>query len=241
MSSARMVGNRIELVKVFGDRGKPGLNADIASGTESVREIADPDFEVIDSVTGNGNDSSDDVTYNAEGGILLTTDGADGDGLIIQPHADANQSPWEQFTWGTDNEVEWECWIKMGAAVTTRIVLAGLKLTLTDVIATDDDSAFFRYEDGVNSGKWQSNVSVAGTDNTVDTGIVGTANQFMHFKIVFDAAEICHMFVNGREVQAQSFAGNSADLIPFIGTEADGAAAASTLVVFGENISRKIS
>jgi hypothetical protein len=236
MSTADIIGNRISLTKVFGERGKPGINADILSSTEATRMVTDPDFEVLGT-----NGSSDDVTYNAEGGILLTTDGADGDGVIILPHLDANQSPWTRFTWGTDNETEWECWFKMGAAVTSRIVWAGLKLTNTDVIGTDDDSAFIRYEDGVNDEKWQSNVSVADTDNTVDTGIVGVADQFMHVRIVFDAAEVCHIYVNGREVQAVSFSGNSADLIPYVATEADGAAAASTLVVFGEKISRKVS
>lgn len=233
---AELVGDRIVLTKVFGGRGKPGINADIQNSSEAVRMIADPDFEVL-----GANASSDDVTYNAEGGVLLTTDGADGDGLFLLPHLDANQTPWEQFTWGTDNETEWECWLKMGAAVTTRIVWCGLKLTNTDVIATNDDSAYFRYEDGVNSEKWQSNVSVGGTDNTVDTGIVGVADQFLHFKVVLDKAEVCHMFANGREIQAVSFSGASADLIPYICVEADGAAAAATLVPFGCNISRRIS
>ncbi len=234
--SARLVGDRIVLEKVFAGRGKPGINADILSATEATRMIADSDFEVLGT-----NASSDDVTFNAEGGILLTTDGADGDGVILLPHLDANQSPWNLFTWGTDNEVEYEAWIKMGAAVTTRIVWVGLKLTNTDVIATDDDSAYIRYEDGVNSEKWQSNISVGGTDNTVDTGIVAVANQFMHVRIKFDASEVCHIYVNGREVQAVSFAGNTADLIPYIATEADGAAAASTLIAFGCKISRRIS
>jgi hypothetical protein len=227
---ARLEGDRIILTKVFGDHGTPALNA----ATENF--AADPDFEVLGT-----NGSADDVTYNAEGGVLLTTDGADGDGVILLPHLDTDHSPWGRITWGTDNEVEYQAWLKMGAAVTTRIVWAGLKLTNTDVIATNDDSAFIRYEDGVNSEKWQSNISVGGTDNTVDTGIVAVANQFMHLRIRFDAAEVCHMFINGREVQAVSFSGNSADLIPYIATEADGAAAASTLVVFGCEISRRIS
>ncbi len=109
------------------------------------------------------------------------------------------------------------------------------------MIATDDDSAFIRYENGVNSGSWQSNVSVGGTDNTVDTGIVCVANQFMHLRIKFDAAEVCHVFINGREVQAVSFSGNTADLIPYIAVEADGAAEAKTLVAFGCTASRKIA
>lgn len=235
--SIEMAGNRIQLKKAFGGRGKPGINADILSATESTNMVTDRDFEVLGT-----NGSSDDVTFSTGGGgVLLTTDGADGDGVILLPHLDANQSLWEQLTWGTDNEIEYEAWIKMGAAVTTRIVWCGLKLTNTDVIATDADSAYFRYEDGINSEKWQSNVSVAGTDNTVDTGIIGVANQFMHFKVVLDASEVAHMFINGREVQAVSFSGNTVDLKPYIAVEADGAAAAADLIVFGCDIGRKIS
>lgn len=234
---ARLVGNRIELTKVFGaGRGKPGVNADIQNSSESTRMITDPDFEVSGT-----SGSSDDVTINADGGVLLTTDGTDGNGVILLPHLDANQSAWTGLTWGTDNETEWECWLKMGAAVTTRIVWAGLKLLKTDVIATDDDSAFFRYEDGVNSEKWQSNISVNDSDSTVDTGITAVANQFMHFKVVMDPAEVCHMFVNEREVQAVSFAGNTVDLIPFIAVEEDGASSAATLIVYGCDISRRIA
>ncbi len=232
----RLEGDRIVLEKVFGGRGKPGINADILNTSEAVRMVADRDFEVL----GTGG-SSDDVTLNAEGGVLLTTDGTDGNGVILLPHLDASQTGWTGFTWGSDQEVEYEAWIKMGAAVTTRIVWVGLKLTNTDVIVTDDDSAYIRYEDGVNSGNWQSNVSVGNSDNTVDTGIVGVANQFMHVRIMFDAAEVCHMYVNGREIQAVSFAGNTADFIPYIAVEEDGASSAATLVAFGCKISRKVA
>lgn len=235
--SAVIEGNRIVLRKVFGGRGKPGINTDIQNSSEAVRMIADPDFEVLGT-----NGSSDDVTHNGDGGILLTTDGADGDGIFLLAHLDANQTPWTELDWSTDQEVEYQCWIKMGAAVTTRIVWMGLKLTNTDVIATDADSAMLRYEDGVNSEKWQANISVGGTDATVDTGIVAVASQFMHFRARFDAAEVCHIFVNGREVQAVSFAGNTTDLLfPYICVEADGASAAADLIVYGCELSRKIS
>lgn len=234
--AARMEGNRLVLEHVFGNLGKPGINADILNTSEAVRMITDKDFEVSGT-----SGSSDDVTVNAEGGVLLTTDGTDGNGVILLPHLDANQSAWTANTWGTDQETEYECWIKMGAAVTTRIVWMGLKLTKADVIATDDDSAMLRYEDGVNSGNWQANVSVGGSDSTIDTGIAGAADQFMHMKIRFDASEVCHLSVNGREVMAVSFSGNTADLIPYIAVEEDGASSAATLIVFGCNISRKVA
>lgn len=232
-----IIGNRIVLTKVFGGRGKPGINADILNTSEAVRMISDPDFEVL-----GGGGSSDDVTINADGGVLLTTDGTDGNGVFLLPHLDANQTAWTGLNWSTDEETEYECWFKMGAAITTRIVWAGLKLTNTDVITTDDDSVYIRYEDGVNSAKWQGNISAGGTDSTVDTGIAAAADQIMHMKVAFDAAEVCHLFINGREVQAVSFAGNTTDLlIPYVAVEEDGASAAATLIVYGCKISRRLS
>ena len=107
------LGDRYSLRWLAGQRGKPSLNADILNATEATRMIADPDFEILGT-----NASSDDSTFNAEGGITFTTDGADGDGVFLLPHLDANQTPWTQVTWGTDKSVRWECLITTGAAIT---------------------------------------------------------------------------------------------------------------------------
>src|SRR3990167_1334837 len=47
LSGFNRLSPRYELKWVAGARGKPGINADINSATESVREIADPDFEIL--------------------------------------------------------------------------------------------------------------------------------------------------------------------------------------------------
>jgi len=53
--------------------------------------------------------------------------------------------------------------------------LGWFKLTNTPVVATDDNSCFFRYQSSVNSGKWQLNCSRAGVDVTsnLDLGSCG--------------------------------------------------------------------
>ncbi len=222
-------GNRLVMEWVAGEHGTPALNA----ATENF--AADPWFEILGTSA-----SADDVTFAADGGVLLTTDGAASEGVIIVPHLDTEHGVWDDITFGTDDETEWECLLKVGT-IADDIGYCGLKLTNTDVIATNDDSAFFRYENGVNSGNWQSNVSVGTSDTTVDTGVLAAVGQIMHFKVVLDSAELCHMFVNGKLVQQVDFAGNTVDLKPYIGIVDGAGGSESTMTVYGQKISRLIA
>ena len=231
-----MLSDRYGLKWIAGQRGKPSLNADILNATEATRMIADPDFEVLGT-----NASSDDVTFNAEGGITFTTDGADGDGVILLPHLDANQSPWTQVTWGSDKEVEWECIITTGAAITNSIIWAGLKLTNTDVVATDADQVFFRYENGIETGNWVTVISVGGTDHAVASGLVVAVSTKYHLKIQIDSDRNVKMFINGTLYETSPTPLTDAiDFIPYIAVEADGAAEAKTLTIHSQAISRAI-
>lgn len=229
------LSERYELRWVAGARGKPSINADIQNAAEATRMIADPDFEVLGT-----NASSDDVTFYAEGGIKLETDGADGDEVIVLPHLDANQSAWAQVTWGTDKQVEWECHIKSGSSIANAIVWAGLKLTNTEVLATDNDQAFFRYEDDVSSGALIAVYSIGGTDTSVNTGITVAADTEYRLRIWIDSARKARFYVNGELVATSTALTNATDLIPYIGVAADGAGAAKHLYVFGQSISRQI-
>lgn len=216
--------DRLVLVERF--LRKPGINADIQNAAEATREIANPDFEVLGT-----NGSSDDVTFDAEGGIKIETDGADGDEVIILPHLDANQSIWQQTTWGTDQQTRWECMLKTGSNITNAIIWAGLKLTNTEVTATDADQAFFRYEDDVNSGKWQAINSIGGTDVTANTGLAVAVSTVYHLAIEIDAARKARFYINGLLVSTSAALTNATDLIPYVGVAADGAAAAKNVTV----------
>jgi len=229
------LGQRYELAWTAGGRGKPSINADINSATEATREIADPHFEVLGT-----NVSSDDVTYYAEGGIKLETDGADGDEVIVLPHLDANQSAWAQITWGTDKQTEWECHIKTGSSIAAAVVWAGLKLTNTEVAATDADQVFFRYESDINSGKWQAISSIGGTDDAHDTGVVVAVDTEYTLRITIDSSRVARFYINGTLVETSSALTDAADFIPYIGVAADGAAAAKHLYIFSQRISRVI-
>jgi len=229
------LSKRFELKWVAGQRGKPGVNGDIQNAAEATRMIADPDFEVLGT-----NAVSGSTSFNAEGGITLTTAGADGDQVILAPHLDANQSAWTQVTWGSDKAVEWECHIKTAAGIATQIIWAGLKLTNTSVVATDDDQVFVRYENGVNSGKFQIIESVGGTDTTTDSGVTVEVSTEYHIKLVMASDRTVGVYINGVLVHTTAALTDTTDFIPYVGIEANGAAAAKTLTVYGEAISRDI-
>ena len=139
----------------------PKLNADILNATESVRMIANGSFEVL-----GVNATSASSTLSANTGCKLTTAGASGDKVIILPHLDAEQSAWESTFWSSDKELEWNCAIT-AADIADVDIWAGLKLTNTSVIATDDDQVFFRFSTVDGNTTWHVIESVAGVD--VDT------------------------------------------------------------------------
>ncbi|MGH2359757.1 MAG: hypothetical protein ACRDGM_04335 [bacterium] len=229
----RRLSSRYELLWVAGQRGKPSINADINSATEATREIADPDFEVLGS-----NATSDDVTFNVEGGIKIETDAGGTDSVIVLPHLDANQSAWAQVTWGTDQEVEWQAHIKTGSAITAQVIWAGLKLTNTDVTATDDNQVFFRFAPSVNSGKWQAIYSIGGTDTAVDSSVTVALSTEYVFTITIDSSRIARFYINGSLVATSTALTDAIDLIPYIGI-LESAAAAKHMLIFGQAISRK--
>ena len=229
------LGNRYGLSWTAGARGVPGVNGDMQNAAESVRMIADVDFEVLGT-----NAHSGDCTVYAEGGIKMETDGADGDQVILLPHLDATHSAWNLVTWGTDKKTEWECHIKTGSSIASSNIWAGLKLTNVSVTATDDDQVFFRYEDDINDGEWQAIYSIAGTDTATDTGLVVAADTEYYLRIAIDSDRIAKMYINGALVVTSTALTTAKDLIPYIGVEEDGASAAKHLYVFSQKISREI-
>lgn len=241
---------RYELKWVAGQRGRPGLNAAItpASADDGVdgataaeldlMNATDREFEIL-----GVNASNDDVTYYAEGGIAMETDGADGDEVILVPHLNANQSQWEQVTWGTDKATQWSCHIQTGPNITDCIIWAGLKLTNTEVKATDADQVYFRYEDDVNGGVWEVVQTGAGGLVSTTTAAAATAiNTEYYLRIEIDgASRVARCYLNGALVVTTVAMDDTTDLKPYIGVACDGVGAgAKALRVFGQTISRTI-
>ena len=245
---------------------RPGLNAiniidpdanDAAA--LAVTQAANKNFETLGT-----NYTTALTTFSAtQAGITMTTATADQDQAILLPHLDTNQTSWSGTKWGTENQVEWECSISI-PALDNQKVWAGLKLTNDQLVATDDNQMFFKYQsDATNSeafttfANWHFVHSIGGTDFISRLPIAVEADTQYHFKIEVDSDRKAAIFVNGIQYNVTTTSGstggtavttgttktgaltNDVDLIPYIGIE-NGAAAAEVLNVHYESISRNV-
>ena len=244
----------------------PGLNADLASTTESTNTPVSRNFEVLGTSM-----TSALATYSATvAGMAMTTATADQDRMIVAPHLDTKQGAWAGTKWGTENQVHWECSIRTSSAIDNQWIWAGLKLTNVVELATDANSAFFSFgTDADNAGqaftdftKLHFSHSIANTDYISQLPITVAADTNYHLKIVFDSDRKLTIYVNGIQYNITSTAGSTGgtavtavqpgtvatksaamtddiDLIPYIGIENCDAAAAVLNVQY-EAISRLI-
>ena len=223
------------------------------------RAIASRNFEVLGT-----NMTTALCTFNAtSAGIVLTTATADEDQAILAPHLDTNQSAWQVTKWGTENQVDWECSINPNA-IDNQKLWAGLKLTNDQLVATDDDQAYFKFQtDATNSEAFTDFTklhfvhAIGGTDYISQLPITVAANTIYHLRIQINSARQAAIFVNGIQYNVTTTAGSTGgtavttgttrtaaltddvDLIPYIGIEA-GAAAAEAVDVHYQGISRVI-
>ena len=250
---------------------RPGLNAiniidpDANDATAlAVTQAANKNFETLGT-----NYTTALTTFSAtQAGITMTTATADQDQGILLPHLDTNQTAWSGTKWGTENQVEWECSISL-PALDNQKVWAGLKLTNDQLVATDANQMFFKYQtDATNSEaftdftKWHFVYSVANTDYISQLPITVAADTQYHFKIEVDSDRKAAIFVNGIQYNVTTTSGSTGgtavtavqpgkaavktkaltddiDLIPYIGIE-NGAAAAEVLNVHYQAISRNV-
>ena len=181
---------------------------------------------------------------------------------------DTDQSAWAKVLWGTENSVEWECSINL-PAIDNQKVWAGLKLTNDQLVATDANQIFFKFQtDATNSeafsdySYWHLVHSIGGTDYISQIPVTVAADTIYHLKIVIDSDRKATCFINGVQYNVTSTSGstggtavtavqpgvaaaktaaltNDVDLIPYIGIEA-GAAAAEAVNVHYQAISRHV-
>ena len=236
---------------------RPALNADIDQvHTVEVARAANKDFEVQGT-----NMTTALCTFDSNrAGILLTTAGADQDQAIVAPHLDTNQSAWTGVKFGSENQIEWECAISI-PAITDVKVWAGLKLTNDQLISTDDNQLFFKFQtDATNSEtftdftKLHFVLSVGGTEYVSQLPITVAADTIYKLRISIDSSRFASIFVNGVQYNISAVAGTAGtavvaggipsialtddtDFIPYIGVEA-GAASAKSVNVYYEKISR---
>jgi len=233
-----------------------GSAVDLGSGTLTVKVFKagstgvgkSVNFEVLGT-----NMTTALATRNATvAAVTLTTAGADEDQAILAPHLDSGQTAWTGVKWGTENQVTWEALVRTSSAIDNQKIWAGLKLTNDQVVATDANQAFFKFQtDATNSEaftdfeKLHFVHSIGNTDYISRLPITVAASTNYHLKISFDSDRKLSIFVNGVQYNITATSGstggtavtqgntksaaitNDVDLIPYVGLEAgDGNAAA---------------
>lgn len=216
---------RYTLIERFLQR--PALNAVLVidAGADSATALANfvqanKNFEVLGT-----NMTTALCTFADGGGVTVTTATAASDSSIILPHLDTTQTAWAATKWNTLDRVAFSTRIKTGSAITATI-WAGLKLTNTPVVATDNDQVFFRYSDAhaTYPTKLLAVYSNAGTDYEIDTGIVMAASTSYELEITIDADRIPRFYVavgnDGKQpelVATGTALASNIDLIPYVG------------------------
>ena len=225
---------------------RPGLNANIDQvSTVEVQRALNRNWEAL----GTNMTTALCTFATTSGGVLATTAGADQDQAILTPHLDTAATAWAGTLWGTENQVHFETSIML-PALDNQKVWAGLKLTNDQLVATDDDQIYFKFQtDATNSEaftdftKWHFVHSIGGTDYISQLPITVAANTPYHLKITIDSDRKASIFVNGVQYNVTTTSGSTGgtavttgttpstaltddiDLIPYVGIEAGAAAA----------------
>ena len=239
---------------------RPGINADIDQvSTVEVQRALNRNWEAL----GTNMTTALCTFASTSAGVLATTAGADQDQAILTPHLDTAATAWAGTKWGTENSVHFETSIML-PALDNQKVWAGLKLTNDQLVATDANQAFFKYQtDATNSeafddyAKWHFVHSIGGTDYISQLPITVAANTPYHLKIEIDSDRKASIFVNGQQYNITTTSGSTGgtavttgttksaaltddvDFIPYVGIEA-GAAAAEAVNVHYVCCSRNV-
>jgi hypothetical protein len=200
-----LVEQRISKVETFNQ--PPGLVADRTSATDADREVVNRDF-----LLAGLNMTSVLCTPDANGGILMTPAGGNTDGALIKPHA-TKISSWTDVVWNTGKNVRFSTRIKTGAKIASLTIVAGLKLTDTTVLATDNDQSMFYFKD---SGNWRLVSSNNGTDENLDSGIACAINTEYEFVIEVNESRIPKYYIDNVLVGTGAALKANTNLIPVI-------------------------
>ena len=239
---------------------RPGINANIDQvSTVEVQRALNRNWEAL----GTNMTTALCTFASTSAGVLATTAGSDQDQAILTPHLDTAATAWAGTKWGTENETHFETSIML-PAIDNQKVWAGLKLTNDQLVATDDNQAYFKFQtDATNSEAftdfttWHFVHSIGGTDFISQIPVTVAANTPYHLKITIDSDRKASIFVNGVQYNVTTTSGSTGgtavttgttpsgaltddiDLIPYVGIEA-GAAAAEAVNVHYVCCSRNV-
>lgn len=183
------------------------------------------------------NEVSSDCTLCTTGGFNLTTHGGSTDSAIVLPHLTAGYSPWTTTLWNTAKRPAWEATVRSGSVITLAKYWAGLKLTNTPTLTTDNDYVCFTYSTAVGGGIWQMSYGIANTDYvyTVPTSIVAAvaASTIYNLRIEVNSDRTFMGYINGKPIANVPFGALTSltTFIPYIGVISLTDAVAKTIEV----------
>lgn len=172
-----------------------------------------------------------DSALDTDGGVLLSTAGADNDQMILQPAAAINsvaQSQWRALDWAPENGCRFEAIIEL-PAITALLFQFGLGLTSTLDLTTDNDSVKLQFstEGATSTTNWTATTSIGGTDVEVDTTRTVEAAKSIRLGIHVNTSRVPRFYVNGVKVHTGGALTAAAAIKPFMGIQALAAAAKS--------------
>lgn len=205
---------------------RPILAADLDPATvnqTAQRLLTGANLDWIISGTNAANAGS---ALNTEGGILLTTAGADNDQIVLSPATAINsigQSPFGVTQWQPDHAARFEATIEL-PAITNITAQVGFALTTALDLTTDDDYIKFQFstEGATSTANWTVATGVGGTDVELDAGIAPVAARSIRLAIEIPASGRIRAYINGLEVLKNTLAipTAAANLIPIAGIQA---------------------
>lgn len=214
------IGSRLTLVERFEQRPHIATSIDPSTAADpSQAEIdlifgANRNFEVAGT-----NMTAALVTFSGDqGGIIMTTAGADNDQAILQPRTNpANVTRWnagfdsrQGIRWATSFQVD---------AITSILIKVGLALTNALDVGTDADQVGLFFETDSGDKNFAVIKSIAGTDSEDDSGVAVAADT--EYRVVFDVGRdgVCRTFINDVLVDTSSALTDVATLKPFMGIQ----------------------
>ena len=185
---------------------------------------------------------------------IVTAGSGTSDSAIILPHLDyvtgayaGAQTAWTGIRWGTDHQTIWECSIITDSTISDCMYYAGLKLTNTHVIATNNDQAYFFYDSSktilANAGTaatWHFAYSNAGTDYVTNLGVVVATNTIYHFKIDINEDRDIRVYINGEQVGLTQISGVGDTGVDVDGTVTLSSGSSHVIAVDGTDATTKI-
>jgi len=174
--------------------------------------------------------------FSTGGGITLTTGTTSGDDTYISAHgATGGNAVLNTVDFSTSDGLALYVQIKTPASIDNLSIGAGLKLTWA-LDGTDANQVYFRYQDTQSGGDWELRTSIAGTDDTIDTGIAVAASTT--YELVLEVSEsdrtvqgwIATDYGDFTAVGQTSALTADIDLLPFVGVETNEAGANSVTV-----------